>query len=39
VLKSIIRSHQWFLQKQGQLEAIRFMWIIKKEVSKLVVSS
>jgi len=22
-------SHQWFLQEQGQVEPIRFMWIIK----------
>jgi len=32
-------SHQWLLQEQGQVEAISFMWIIKKEVSKLVVIS
>jgi len=25
-------SHQWLLQEQGQVEAISFMWIIKKEV-------
>jgi len=28
VLESIIMSHQWFLQEQGQVETIRFMWII-----------
>jgi len=32
-------SHQWLLQEQSQNEAIRLMWIIIKEVSKLVVSS
>jgi len=25
-------SHQWLLQEQGQIEAIRSMWIIIKEV-------
>jgi len=25
-------SHQWLLQEEGQIEAIRFMWIIIKEV-------
>ena len=30
-------SHQWLLQEQGQTKAIRFMWVIIKEVSKLVV--
>jgi len=29
VLESIIMSHQWLLQEQDQVEAIRFMWIIK----------
>jgi len=29
VLESIIMSHQWLLQEQGQVEANRFMWIIK----------
>jgi len=29
VLESIIMSHQWLLQEQGQVEAIRSMWIIK----------
>ena len=38
MLESIIMSHQWLLQEQGQVEAIRFMWIIKYEASKLVVS-
>ena len=39
MLESIIMNHQWLLQKQGLVEVIRFMWIIKKEVNKLVVSS
>jgi len=29
MLESIIMSHQWLLQEQGLVEAIRFMWIIK----------
>jgi len=29
VLESIIMSHQWLLQEQDQVEAIRFIWIIK----------
>jgi len=29
VLESIIMSHQWLLQEQDKVEAIRFMWIIK----------
>jgi len=28
VLESIIMSHQWLLQKQGQVGAFRFMCII-----------
>ena len=28
MLKSIIMSHQWLLQEQGLIDAIRFMWII-----------
>jgi len=29
VLESIIMCHQWLLQEQSQVGAIRFMWIIK----------
>jgi len=29
MLESIIVSHQWLLQEQGLIEAIRFMWIIE----------
>jgi len=29
MLECIIMSHQWFLQKQGLVVAISFMWIIK----------
>ena len=29
MLESIIMSHQWPWQKQGLVEAISFMWIIK----------
>ena len=36
-VRSIFMNHQWLLQEQGQVEVIRFMWIIIKEVSKLVV--
>jgi len=39
VLESIIMSHQWLLQEQGRVEAITLILIIKKGVSKLVVSS
>ena len=39
MLESIIVSHQWLLQEQALVEAIRFMWIIKKVLRWLVVSS
>jgi len=29
MLEPITMSHQWLLQEQGLVEAIRFMWIIK----------
>jgi len=29
MLESIIMSHQWLLQEQSLVEAIRFIWIIK----------
>jgi len=30
MLESIIMSLQWLLQEQGLIDAIRYMWIIKK---------
>jgi len=32
MLESIIMSHQWLLQEQDLVDAIIFIWIIKKSL-------